>query len=209
MVRIAQDLVESCELRRSNKDITHSYEAEFELLAKLYLLVVNYVFNTSSQSDLSKICWVPAMQEAESFYDIAGKWEVDAKCVSSLQTISVKSLRHFLTSESLPHFGEFPPVMDQAKQLFLYLFEIPDDSERVLQFLNEYSDFSLQALWYPPFKRFLGYAKQRSQDNSSIVSVSCKGLQGSRDEVYNTTLQLLRLMIVNELHHQNFDLNVT
>ena len=175
VMRIGQDLVESCQLRRPNKDIILSEQSAVTFSARASLLTVQYLLSTSFPSDLSKMCWEPELQEAERLYDFSGKWDVDEKCVSTLQTISVESLTYFLTGGWLPHFEESPPVMDELTQLFLSLSETPDISEHVLQFLKEYTSFLLQALWYPRFKRFLRYARQRSQDNSSIVSVSCKG----------------------------------
>ena len=206
MMRIAQDLVESCELRRPNKYVLQPYKLSSTLFAKVCLTLVQHLFSTSPPSNFAKMCSEPELQEAERLYHIPGKWDVDEKCVSTLQTISVKNLRYMMTSTFSPPVGEFRTATDEMIWLSLSLSEIPDVSEHYLNFLKEYSDYFLQSFWYPPFKRFFRHARQRSQNNSSIVSVSCKGLQGSRDEVYNTILQLLRLMIVNELHHRKFDL---
>ena len=43
------------------------------------------------------------------------------------------------------------------------------------------------------------------KDRKTTVALSVFHVKASRDEVYNTTLQLLRLVIVNELRHQKFD----
>ena len=200
-MRIGRDLVESCQLRQAIQDNWFLDEMGYKMFAKLALLFARTVFSTSPPSNFANMCWEPELQEAERFYGAPGKWHVDEKCVSTLQKISVKILTYTLTVSLSPKLGEDRPELNNVIYFLLSLHDVPDIAEHILLFLKEYSDFFLQSFWYPPFKRFLRYAKQRSQDNSSIVSISCKGLQGSRNEVYNTILQLLRLVIVNELRY--------
>ena len=202
--RIGQELVGLLSLREPVNDCSSPSETMLRIVGKGSLLAVQHMFSVWPPSDFAKMCWEPEIQEAERLYDAPGKWDVDEKCVSTLQTISVRVLAYIATFAFLPPSGVSRSGIDKLVHLVLSLYEIPDVSEHIHLFLNENSDVFLQAFWYPPFKRFLSYARQRSQDDSSVVSVSCKGLQGSRDEVYNTTLQLLRLIIVNEVRYQKF-----
>ena len=209
MMRIGQSLVESCQLRQPINANWNLEDMAFKYFAKVCLMISQYLLSSSPQSSFANLCWEPELQEAHRLYEAPGKWNVDEKCVSTLQTIAVKVLTFFLTNTLSRPFGILRNRLDSFLHRLLLLSEVPNVSKHIFLFLMEYSDFLLQAYWYPPFNRFALHAQTRNIDNSSIVSVSCKGLQGSRNEVYNTTLQLLRLVIVNELRYQKYQFATT
>ena len=156
--------------------------------------------------NLSTMCWEAELQKSAELYRRARYMDVDKKCVATLQTMSVSMIREFI----LIHEGILRWPDDRFLRLLKYTGGLDVWLPRIIRlfpsFVKENSDWILQLTLYPSFKRFLRHANLPHGDNSSAVNVSCRGLRGSRSEIHTTVVQLLRLVIINELHHFNFSL---
>ena len=125
---------------------------------------------------------------------LGGKREsdVDCACVEMLKTPLVTAFENMLKAFQ---FG-FTPRCSQGFEDHVRRRIMPLVSDFIFTYMRERWNPVLQAHLYPSFERFHSHANQTKGGTNSTVTVSCKGLRGSRDEVYETTLHLLRLVLV-------------
>ena len=214
------ELVMSCHLEDSARtercplildSLSNDTEAEIyyhnQAISRLVLALASASYDGRGYVNLSTMCWEAELQKSAELYRRARYLDVDKRCVATLQTMSVSMIRELILIYEdrtlwwpddgyvylLKYAGGLEPWLPRIVRLFP-------------SFVKENSDWILQFTLYPSFKRFLRHAILRHGDNSSPVNVSCKGLQGSRSEIHTTVVQLLRLVIINELHHFNFSL---
>ena len=143
-------------------------------------------------------CWEPALVEAERLLDKPGRWEVNDACVDTVRTISRAAIR-YLASRCLS-----ASRIKKLKQKLDHFLKALSNSAAALT--RELSSAIWQTQFYPPFAAFKTLAHKRSQEQHTYVTVSCRGLRGSRREVFNATLTLLRLISVNFVRETNYEM---
>ena len=223
MLKLGLQLIISCHLRNPDrysacpsilragfKDVAVVRYYIGQAWSKIFLVLAGGLFQNHQRLNLSDMYWETEFRHSEELYRLSGKWDVNRECVTALQSVSVTVPRKVVVwafggiiSEPGHVFQmKYSGILSAAQRLLKRW--LPKLTPVFTSALRENSDRLLQRLLYPSFKRFLHHAKQRSEDNSNTVHVSCEGLHGNRNEVLDTTLSLLRLVIINELHHYNF-----
>ena len=177
-----------------------------QLFSRIALVFASASYNEHGSVKLDTMCWEGDLLRADDLYKLHGHWDLDEICVETLQTFSVSMLsavREWFASITI-----HSPYSKPFYSSFGFLGEwIPYIIHAILEVLTQYSDMLLQMTVYPAFKRFLNHAEHRNARGAATVS--CKGIHGNRSEVHNTVVQLVRLLIVNELHYYNFSLYST
>ena len=177
----------------SNTD-RHIHSLTRQSLARIPLVLAAGITEEGYNINLSSVCWEAELRHAEWLYLLPGVWDVDEPCVKTLQTILVAAIE---TSLDFWMAGANPTFI-HAKNTIISKLDIAS-------VLKENKDRLLQLAVYPAFLRFLREAEKRQQPNgNTTISVSCKGLQGSKSTSQDTAVQLLRLVCINELYHYNF-----
>ena len=195
---MARQAIASCSLLKPIRE-PNCFKGDLNLkfANKMALLFTASIFDKSRLSHLatstSTICWEPDLQAAQVIIKTPGRWDVDAACVRTLQTELAGAVKTMAGVYSYYFFGGLTDHGVIGNVLFRFKHEI---AASLAAYIDGHLDALFQAYMYPSFDRFLRYADQRQQDKNSNVTVSCKGLRSSRDEVYDTTLQLLRLVLV-------------
>ena len=189
-----------------SKDVIAQISYYSQAISRLVLALASASYDGRGHVNLSTMCWEAELQKSAELYRHARYLDVDKKCVATLQTMSVSMIREFiLIYERISRWPD-----DRFLRLLKYTGGLDVWLPRIFRlfpsFVKENSDWILQLTLYPSFKRFLRHANLPHGDNSSPVNVSCRGLRGSRSEIHATVVQLLRLVIINELHHFNFSL---
>lgn len=174
---------------------------------------------------VSEMCWEPTLQGPNELYLKPGRWNVSMECVTLLQTLAAKMFRNMTRrynayfhhsdeslSKSLDYITSLYAVDSRFRKWFPALFRYRDEVRTVVY---DAEDPINQLQVYPIFRRFEDTVRRRQTaatgdmtssssadmtSSSSAAVVSCDGLQGTREDVVATVIQLLRLVIVNDLH---------
>ena len=142
-------------------------------------------------------CWEPVLAAAGRLLDAPGRWEVNDACVDTLEALCTAVLRYLA-----PQTVTF--VYDGVKPSGL-LRAFGDISVKLAQGATS---ALLQTVIYPAFREFKQLAKIRNQPHgiSGHAIVSCSGLRGRRREVFDTALRLLRMVGLNHVRMETYNI---
>eukprot|EP00117_Sycon_ciliatum_P039759 scpid64629/ scgid29332/ len=169
-----------------------------------YLVITNgkAILNSASLP-----CWEKDLISAQKLYKRLVKWDVDDDCIQILQTVMRKIIDHLWTT-AFENDGPAHSLLAGDLALNRKLLVLAHSVVSILKRLAPTnSDYFLQRWFYPMFKRLRNRARQsKLYKRTSALAPSCKGLRGRPSEVHSTIVQLIRLLMINELHHYNYSL---
>ena len=140
---------------------------------------------------IGALCWEPELSAAQNLYSRPGRWDVSPDCVAVLKSIATRIFDTLVQGYLRIAVSGTYPGRWRILRPFVALMPRLFDSmkERVFQFFL-----------YPTFNRLEQTARVRNAHRSSLISLSCNGLRGPKDEVYQSLLKLYRVIIINNLN---------
>ncbi|MEM8501478.1 MAG: hypothetical protein AAF542_25950 [Pseudomonadota bacterium] len=153
------------------------------------------------------ICWEPEIQQSARLYLLEGSWNVDNHCITALQTLTqtmfqygFKIFNKFALSAITSVVREFKGRVSWKAEKFIDLFHRL--AHELLPLAEEKDELIDQIYLYRMFASMRKTAAQRYQPRSKMTSarVSCDGLQGEREDVIATFIELTRLVFVNQMY---------